>query len=287
MRKFTTRLLTVVAVGSVAFTACNKENDPTATEITSADVQMVNNDVVVDAEFENAEAFALQNMSSSNNNFRVTEGGPKVEDWVIQAGSISFVLNFEGVMIEESEFAGKIAVVASFESLQEAVAGKLSLVTDFQDYTVDGVVLNGTRTRTFTAVEGEGSVYDVTLEDGSITFADGSTASRSAAWTLTAGTLLDSETPRTLVGTAEGVNKAGVSYKTTVDSETPVASTLACDIAEKMFWLPTSGQKSIEADGKTLTVDFGEGTCDKLAVVSLVVGDSTITKEISLDRWSK
>jgi len=131
-----------------------------------------------------------------------------------------------------------------------------------------------TATRTFTDIGGGSFTVDVT--NASIIRANnGGTHSWTANWTFTrtAGyntPLVMSDDVYSVTGSAAGTNRKGVSYTTTV--QTPLVKRADC------FKYYVSGTLVItNANNKTMTLDYGNGTCDNTATVAVNGRTRTIT----------
>lgn len=156
--------------------------------------------------------------------------------------------------------SGKIIVTYSGE---RGEPGATKVVT-FEDFFIDSVQVEGVRTVTNisdTTVEGL-KVYETSLVGGKLTFSDGTTITREANHTRTKyRTENTEENYASLTGNASGTLQDGTAY--TMDIVTEILITGACDIK-----VPVSGVKEFVAGENTVTVDYGDGTCDNLAEVT-------------------
>lgn len=133
--------------------------------------------------------------------------------------------------------------------------------TTFEDFSIDGVQIEGTRTVTNTAEStDESPKFNITLVGGKLTWPDGTMATREVnktrEWVRAAVPANDS---LIVNGTANGITRSGNSYN--------VVNT---DIVFRRFcrW-PVSGTKVITTDARVITIDFGDGTCDRRATVTV------------------
>lgn len=130
----------------------------------------------------------------------------------------------------------------------------------FQNFTLDGNKVEGTRTITKTAEY----TYTYTLTNGKVTFSDGTTYTREATQTRT---WVDGmSTPYfiwddiySLEGTETGVNRSGETYTHTIVN--------ALQIKMSCRWI-VSGSVDITIGNETGTVDYGDGSCDNIATLS-------------------
>ena len=145
-------------------------------------------------------------------------------------------------------------------------------IISFEDFTVDGNLIEGTKTITNL----DGLNLSITLEGGKITFTDGTfitrEVERNREW------ILGMETPFFIwddefvfTGTCSGVNREGIEYSNTITE--PLLKRMSCR------WL-VAGTIEMQV-GETLTIlDYGDGECDNLATIT-VNGETT---EITLPR---
>lgn len=135
----------------------------------------------------------------------------------------------------------------------------------FENFFIDSVQVEGTRTVTNTSDTANANVivHEATLIGGKLTFADGTTLTREAAHTRTKYRGETSEENYvTLIGNASGELQDDTPY--TMDIVTEILITGACNIK-----VPISGIKEFVAGENSLSIDFGDGTCDNLADVTL------------------
>lgn len=149
-------------------------------------------------------------------------------------------------------------------------------VVTFTEFTIDSVTIDGVRTSTnitdSTAAD-DMQVYKVVLSGGKLTFNDSITITRESELIRTKyrGDSID-EGYTTLTGNASGVLADGTTYTSTILEE--IMMTRACEIH-----VPVSGVKDLVAGDLNIVVDYGDGTCDNLA--ELTVNGETITIELN------
>ncbi len=168
--------------------------------------------------------------------------------------------------------SGMIILERSGDKLE---IGSFHKVT-FQAFTVDSVQIDGVRTSTnitdTAAVDGL-EVTQVVLTGGVITFNDTVSITRESELTRTRFRG-DLETPgyTSLTGSASGTLNDGTAYTSTIVDE--IYMTRECDLH-----VPVSGVKDLVAGDLTAELDYGDGTCDNLATLT-INGEST---EIELE----
>jgi len=155
---------------------------------------------------------------------------------------------------------------------------KVSHSVSFINFFINGRKVEGTRTVTRTSISPLTST--VTMTGGKITWPDGTFATREASHTRVWNRSLPSSPDDNMVikqgGTASGTNRSGKNYST--ELITDITFKFGCNQGTKRILIPVSGTKVITVGDKTITIDFGDGTCDDKATVT-VNGES---KEITL-----
>lgn len=173
-------------------------------------------------------------------------------------------------------FKGQIVIE---QSNKMNVAGAVRTVT-FNNFYVDDVKIEGARTHTNDGPNAAGQPVWTKTADETFTFPDGSTATYSTDRnrTLIAGANTPSPVDNvwSIEGSSTGTNRKGETFTATIT--TPLVKRFTCP------WI-AEGVIEFEHDGKTRTLDFGDGTCDRDAVLTL--NDGT-TKNIKIrHRWWK
>ena len=140
----------------------------------------------------------------------------------------------------------------------------------------DGKSIEGTRTVNRTSLLP--LTTEITLTDGKITWPDNSFATREASHTRVYNIDLQNPQSETIViqqgGSATGVNRKGRNYSVEITKD--IVFKRGC--VELPIFIPVSGTKVIQAGARTITIDYGDGSCDNKATIT-VNGES---KEISL-----
>lgn len=151
-----------------------------------------------------------------------------------------------------------------------------TVITTTDNYTINGVKLEGTRTLTNVTGSTETSPkFNVTLANGKATFQDGSIATRISdiTWQWIRGTsVADDYLLIDQSSTAEGVTRGGRTYE--------VSLTKALKFKRFCGGIPTEGIKRYLIDGdKEIVIDYGDGTCDKALVVTV----NGVTRSLSVN----
>jgi len=148
----------------------------------------------------------------------------------------------------------------------------------FVDFYVDGALIEGTRTLTNQGLSTDGNLsFSRTVTGGKITFPNGESSNWEASHTM--NLVEGANTPTWLdnvweiSGGATGVNRNGRAYTTEI--LTPLVRKRLCR------WT-VSGTKILTIDGKVLTIDYGNGDCDRKATV---IGPNGNAREILIRWW--
>ncbi|WP_258097871.1 hypothetical protein [Marinoscillum pacificum] len=157
-----------------------------------------------------------------------------------------------------------------------SVPGAYRIVT-FEDFYVDSVGVEGTRTLTNTSDEADSlsRTFTIELVGGKLTFPDESSITRDSEFERTTYISDDwSSVHTTLNGEASGTLIDGTSYTMTIVEEIVFAR----ECRDERVVIPVSGVKEIIAGENVVTIDYGDGTCDNL--VNITINGETTTKEI-------
>lgn len=150
-----------------------------------------------------------------------------------------------------------------------------TVVTTPQDYSINGVRLEGVRTATNAQSSTSAAPrFNVTLEDGKATFPDGLIATRESniTWQWNrAENPLDDYLQIESTSTASGTTRGGRDYEVTLLKDL---------IYKRHCGIATTGIKHYTIDGeKEISINYGEGTCDQ----SFTVTVNGVTRDISLN----
>ena len=152
------------------------------------------------------------------------------------------------------------------------------MVITFENFYINGKKINGTRTRTNISENVDSDIiFDITLEDGKVTWSDGTEATREAHWVvkrIRANNPINDE--RHLDGEASGTSRRGVAYRVNI-TET-IIFLRSCG-PFKVF-IPVQGIKVITWEDSQKIVDFGDGECDRTVTITV----NGVSREVTLRR---
>jgi hypothetical protein len=155
-----------------------------------------------------------------------------------------------------------------------------TIVTTFDGYSINDIALGGVRTLTNVSASTEDAPeFEVELEDGTATWPDGTEATREHCfvrkWVREPNPLNDRLEVRQCDDAdfaASGTNRRGRGYTMTIVED--LVYKRGCPIA-------VSGIKEFTdvASGKVITVDYGDGTCDR--VITITIGGQSRSFEVN------
>ena len=172
------------------------------------------------------------------------------------------------------ERSGKIIITQNGRRFEP---GSVMTLT-FEDFVVDGVLVEGTRTLSNIATGTEDNPsFQITLEGGMLTWEDGTFATRESSrvktWYRAANPIEDEWH---VEGSVSGTDRNGESYSS-ITLE-PLVFIRGC--GNHRIIVPVSGVKEYTRGEETYVIDFGDGTCDRIATVT----HDGVTEEITLGR---
>lgn len=209
------------------------------------------------------------------NNYGISEEGKKS----IMDGPDTVYWSVDGKTVT-IDFGADGMIVATFNIEPGPTVQGLSAAVTITNFNVDGTIMDGAFTLTFDPNildPNEGPTFDiVTTTD--IVFTDDTTTStwggnRHIEWSEGYLTLNDQTDDVFLIsGASHGINTSGVSYTVVIDSEHP----LRLDDCEWMSAGIMTITEGTGDDATEMTLNFGDGTCDSLVVVTIGGVDITI-----------
>ncbi len=198
------------------------------------------------------------------------------------------------VILQTETTENTITVTLSFQEGCEdrngnALSGTLTIVkslTDsslersinFEDFTVNGYVVNGTKTFSYTAANDNGNPQMAGTVDISVETESGTISRQGNSLVeITAGgetdTCLDDEITRT--GSYTYTDASGATFS--LEITTPLVKPAECRYI-------AMGIKTYTTEEGTATLDYGDGTCDNLALLTDMDGTATEI-ELHRGRW--
>jgi hypothetical protein len=287
------RLTAIVMLASVGFVfSCEQEENAAFIEATFAAEESM-----MDGYFEDADDLAgtvlLASDQAEGSSARVSEELDVVDSRICRGATITVTMDDEsdvsmpiGVIVvdfgdgctDDQGTIRKGTIRISFEGRRFRPESVMAIT--FHDYEVNGIILRGTRTLTnLTASTVENPVFKIQIANGSISWPDGSMATRIQCYerTWNRNVLLDAADDALIVKTCTGVieaalamNRRGVDYQVLIDE--PLVYKRGCGVA-------VSGIKRIveTGSGKQILIDYGNGECDTEFTITVNGNIHTIT----------
>lgn len=143
-----------------------------------------------------------------------------------------------------------------------------TVVTTFADYFINGVKIEGTRTVTNKSGSLEANpIFTIEVKGGKATWPDATFATREASRTRE---WKRGNTPNLdqwiVSGAASGTNRNGRSYQMEITK--PLVYKRECAISDRVF-IAVEGTKVLTVESKQVTIDYGDGACDKLVTITV------------------
>ncbi len=169
---------------------------------------------------------------------------------------------------------GKIVV----EVTGEIITAGASRTATFVDFFIDNAQIEGTRTILNEGFDADGNVtFSRTVTGGKITFPNGDVATWEASHLLTqtegGNTITFFDNVFEITGSSNGVNRNGNPY--TLEITAPLVKKSLCP------WI-VSGQSELNVMNKSVTINYGNGICDRKAILTLPNGTEV---EILIKKW--
>lgn len=274
-------LATIIAL--TFFASSCQEDVENPVQLSDVDILAAENEAAVESAFEDVDDIAFESLLYFESGGRIAEDENSPIRCAVKTHdkeNKTIVVDFgEGCIGNNGrERKGKIIITYTDRRF---VPGAVHTMT-FEDFYVDGKLIEGTRTRTNISADTNDYLrFNIVLVNGRITWEDGTTVTREANWeTSRIRTPNPINDQRIRTGSASGVNKEGIDYKVTVDINEAIVWKRAC-MASDRIKIPVEGIKVKEIgsgeDIKTITINYGDGTCDNLVTITKD-GDSKIVE---------
>lgn len=151
-----------------------------------------------------------------------------------------------------------------------------TIVTAFEGYEVDGIKIEGTRTITNSGIDlvNSKATLNVKIENAKLTWPDSKFATYASTQTRVM-TLSNAGYEVSVTGTSTGKSREGIDYTATVTD----ALLINQSCVRTGVFAPSKGKMDFLVLGITISADFGDGACDKTAMITYPGG----SKEVTLD----
>lgn len=273
-------LFATLLLGLFALTACQQEEPM---EIAEEDQEMAILEVEAEATYEEVDAITFEAVD-------LTDVTPNARSWdnvenrminqcvTVTHDSANKVITLDfgtGCLGPDGKLrAGQIIITYTYRLYLPGA----SLSVALQNFSVDGIQIEGTRTLTNVSPNFQANIsLNTTLVGGQITFLNGDVATRDFTRTMTwvrAANPFNDELH--VEGMAQGTRRNGLSY------QTQIVSTLIFKrkCRRQGVHIPVQGIKKIERSNRPdLLVDFGSGDCDHL--ITLTMNNQSMQVDVS------
>ncbi|WP_340075586.1 hypothetical protein [Leptobacterium sp. I13] len=275
-------LLTIATFGLLASCDSNTDDDvlsPPEETIVAQEVRLADETDLISEEVTNVveDVFAADELSSSGR-------GPFMSDFlpdcvtitkVVTNNMVEKTIEFEGdcELPNGNVFSGTIHM--SYENNPEL---QTRIITySLEDFVFNGIAVEGSATIRRTRSNENGVPQSVVERSFEATWPDGSSASfsgtRTREWIAGYGSGVWADNVFLIIGNGTFVSREGITY--TKEITTPLRRELSCRFI-------VSGVLEMTRNNLTASIDFGDGTCDDVAILTKPNGE---TEEINLSRF--
>lgn len=258
MKKFIYRSSSAMLLGiALIFSACNKEQ-----ETQRSAENHVKQEAEMEAAFEDTDQLVGSAVQQSENNERIEgllEGDLCANATVsFNAEAKSIIIDFGSGCTSPRGVERKGKVIISFTGRYGQNGTVIS--TSFDNYSVNGIQIEGTRTLTNKGFSNNGITFEVKVINGKLTWPDGSSATinlnHDRTWIFNNENRIEFR----ISGSASGINRNGENFSSAITE--PLVFTLDCVMQQ--INIPTKGIKKVTVGERPeLTINYGDGTCDK------------------------
>ena len=266
-KNFLKYLGAVLIVGSVGFTSCNNEEPVLPTD---NDVSVSVDESSLEITFEEVEDLAITGIIESYSMGGRIEGDGRFTCAILTKDSV------ENAVVVTIDFGtgcagpdGRVrkGVITVFHSGKPWEYGAVFTIT-LSNFSIDGIQIEGTRTSTNKTVSASaGIIHEIVITGGKVTWPDATFATREATRTRT--WIRSMNNPMNdvveLTGSANGTTRDGKTYEMQIQEK--LVFKRSC-LVNKIF-VPVSGIKNITTSRASITIDFGDGTCDTLGKITV------------------
>lgn len=252
----------------VALSSCTKDEE----RVTAADTTDVISESLTDSYFEDIDDMSIVAVESEDSpaggrvagDDRFCAGILIDEGSTLSSGRIT--IDFGTGCTDPRGNVRKGKLILEYSNGPAGNAG-FTVVTAPDGYSINGVTLEGTRTIELISISQTSVKHEITVNDGKATWPDGQISTRESSFTREIN--FDAQAVY-LDGSASGTNRRGKSY--TMNINETLVYKRSCVLSEGIY-MAVQGVKSFGSEGRQLTIDYGDGACDR--AVTIAIGDAT------------
>ena len=140
---------------------------------------------------------------------------------------------------------------------------------DFDNFYLNDVKIEGVRRYEIISIEeGVNKTIQMSLENGKMTYLDGSFSSRSKSINKIIVYENDKHFSTSLTGNASGLDSSGSSFEMKITSPIIFLNNCLDQLNNRKGIIPVAGIKTYTKDDYEVMIDFGDGECDFLADIT-------------------
>ncbi|PZX49931.1 hypothetical protein [Algoriphagus chordae] len=273
---FNPSVLFLLVIGSMIFFSCDSMDDAPPVP----NLSVIEDDTQVNIAFEDLDNLTLSVLSNAGLSARTSvdlPGGNLCDGALISIDEAEKMIRVDfGDGCTSTGGVTRKGIVMLQYTGNLLLTGAM-ITTTFDGYEVNGMKVEGARVLTNKGVDISSNTInlEVQIQNGKITWSDDTfvTITSDQLRVIKLGT--QGEYEASITGTAEGTSRIGTEYTTSVSEA--LHYTKSC--LESGVTVPTSGILKFLYGGIELTVDYGDGACDKMATINYPTG----SKEVTLD----
>jgi hypothetical protein len=255
---------------------CNSDTDDILQE---PDLAIVEDDYQISQAFEDLDNITLKALDNSGLGARMTKDISISEICATAKATLDetgkkITIDFGAGCTSNNGITRKGKIILSYSG--NLIFPGAKVVATFDGYFLNDKKIEGTRTITNTGIDFLTSSVSLAakIENGKITWGDNTFVTISSDQ-IRLVKLGDEGYDASITGSASGKSRDGVNYNTLVID--PLIIKQSC-VASGVS-VPGAGELQFQYGGMEVTVDYGDGTCDKLVTITYPGG----SKEITLD----
>jgi hypothetical protein len=260
----------------IAISSCESDIDPVAPE---PNLSLINDDFLISRAFEDLDNVTLTVLNTSGVGLRVSQNIPASELCATAKVTLdktvkNIIVDFGAGCTSSNGITRKGKVLLSYSDRFILPGSKV--ITSFDNYYVNGNKIEGKRTITNAGLNLFGGTISlvVKIENGKVIWPDNTFVTVASDQTREVKLGSDGY-EASILGNAKGKSREGIDYT----SEVMNALIVTESCVESGVWVPSKGVLKFNFEGIDVTVDYGDGTCDKAVTINYPGG----SKEVILD----
>ena len=243
------------------------DNDDATTDFSAEDTESAGLDAMDDFYFDDADDLAMEALANEDQSNGRTSSDERLACAIISHNGSKdsgiTTIDFGEGCADPRGNVRRGSIVVRHEGYWNAPGSTWSIT--FLAYSINDLIIEGTRTVTVVSSTDSLLVCDVTLVGGKITWPDGRFATREVSRRREHERHQNHLLDRLIIyGTAQGALCNGRGY--VIEILEPLIYDRTC--AAEGVMIPVQGVKFIKHGNRELTVDYGDGTCDNMVTLT-------------------